>query len=245
MPDTLQTLHQKLNSFQSQLDSLQTVNKYDHLAFKYEQLAAQLQKQNEVITQVHGFYDSAWNKLIWFIAVAGAVLGVIVPLLIQWWQNRNYNHKLEELNSRNDQRINEIIKSSRAEITKLKNNFTDYANEFEAMTNHLHGRTNLIDGEHIYAIGDFMDAIQYWLKSKNPHMGTSSLAGIGHCIEINLEKGEAFLEEVDDELISKGYKALDIELNAIRQHHNAKDYTETFKNVDAVLKMIKKRIREQ
>ena len=46
----------------------------------------------EVIEKVEGFYDRSWSKLIFLITV----LGVVVPSIITWWQNRNFNNEQEK-----------------------------------------------------------------------------------------------------------------------------------------------------
>lgn len=42
----------------------------------------------DVLNNVNTFYDSSWNKLIWVVGALLAVIGVIIPLVIQYWQNK-------------------------------------------------------------------------------------------------------------------------------------------------------------
>lgn len=46
----------------------------------------------EIIDKVEGFYDRSWNKLMFLITI----LGVVVPSIITWWQNRNFNNEQEK-----------------------------------------------------------------------------------------------------------------------------------------------------
>lgn len=49
----------------------------------------------EIIDKVEGFYDRSWNKLMFLITI----LGVVVPSIITWWQNRNFNNEQEKFKS--------------------------------------------------------------------------------------------------------------------------------------------------
>ena len=46
----------------------------------------------EILDKVEGFYDRSWNKLMFLITM----LGVVVPSIITWWQNRNFNNEQEK-----------------------------------------------------------------------------------------------------------------------------------------------------
>jgi len=45
-------------------------------------------REIDLIAKVDSFYNSAWNKLIIVGSVAFAIVGVIVPFVIQWYQKR-------------------------------------------------------------------------------------------------------------------------------------------------------------
>ena len=53
----------------------------------------------EIIEKVEGFYDRSWSKLIFLITV----LGVIVPSIITWWQNRTFNNEQEKFKNQLDE----------------------------------------------------------------------------------------------------------------------------------------------
>lgn len=42
----------------------------------------------DLINKVDSFYNSAWNKLIIFGSVAFAIIGILIPFVIQWYQNK-------------------------------------------------------------------------------------------------------------------------------------------------------------
>ena len=85
-----------------------------------------LDKNNiEIIDKVEGFYDRSWNKLIFLITV----LGVVVPSIITWWQNRNFNNEQEKFKNQ----LAETEKNFRKELRfyykafqkQLENKITD------------------------------------------------------------------------------------------------------------------------
>ena len=54
----------------------------------------------EILEKLDMFYNNAWNKLILFTTILLAIVGVIIPLIINWWQNRNL--KLREKDLKNE-----------------------------------------------------------------------------------------------------------------------------------------------
>lgn len=59
-------------------------------------------KSLDVIDKVDTFYNNAWNKLILFGSILFAIVGVFVPLVIQWYQKRTL--KLSEETLKNNLR---------------------------------------------------------------------------------------------------------------------------------------------
>jgi hypothetical protein len=57
-------------------------------------------KSIDIIEKVDSFYNNAWNKLIIFGSILFAIVGVFVPLVIQWYQKRTL--KLSETTLKND-----------------------------------------------------------------------------------------------------------------------------------------------
>ncbi|TGL61174.1 hypothetical protein [Leptospira sarikeiensis] len=51
----------------------------------------------EITQTINTFYESSWNKLLFFIGIMFTVIGVIIPLVGQWLQRRASNLKTEEL----------------------------------------------------------------------------------------------------------------------------------------------------
>ena len=51
----------------------------------------------DVLNKVDAFYNSAWNMLIIYTTILLALVGVILPILISWWQNRVLKFREESL----------------------------------------------------------------------------------------------------------------------------------------------------
>lgn len=54
-------------------------------------------KSLELIERVESFYNNAWNKLIIFGSILFAIVGLFVPLVIQWYQKRTLKLSEETL----------------------------------------------------------------------------------------------------------------------------------------------------
>ena len=50
----------------------------------------------EIINRIDQFYDSAWDKLIIIGTISFGIVGIVVPLIIQWYQKKSL--KLSEEN---------------------------------------------------------------------------------------------------------------------------------------------------
>lgn len=82
-----------------------------------------LDKNNiEIIEKVEGFYDRSWEKLIFIISIAGAFVGVVVPVFFNWQQNRNFDKLLEREGD---------IKKIQDELKKYSYDFQNKIEDFE------------------------------------------------------------------------------------------------------------------
>lgn len=84
----------------------------------------------EIIEKVEGFYDRSWGKLMIIISIAGALVGVVVPLFFNWQQNRNFDKLLEREGD---------IKKIQDELKKYS---YDFQNKIEDFENQLENKRN-------------------------------------------------------------------------------------------------------
>ncbi|MDO6802956.1 hypothetical protein Q4595_10890 [Wenyingzhuangia sp. 1_MG-2023] len=123
------------------IDSLNIQNQIDNLTYKIE-------NQNSITNEINSFYDSAWLKLIFMITI----IGIIVPLVIQYFQRKNFNEiinnikekfddKINTLKDSNDIKINSIIEKYEESITELEDKNEKALIELDANTFYLQART--------------------------------------------------------------------------------------------------------
>ncbi len=128
----------------------------------------------EIINQVNEFYNSAWEKLIIIGTVAFGIIGVGLPLLIQWYQKKSLylseekikNHFNSEVSALKDS-IREDVKIILAEeIEKFEVKVTKMANGLDAKVFHLQAQNLLDKDEYVSSLGDFVEACAFYLNAE-------------------------------------------------------------------------------
>ncbi|MGB5941344.1 MAG: hypothetical protein WBG71_00530 [Leeuwenhoekiella sp.] len=157
--DTISEIDSLKMNFFKQIDSLKIQNQLDKL--KYE-----IDTQNSIATEVNNFYDSAWLKLL----IVITVLGIVLPILVQYFQRKNYKElaenlknsfdsKLENLKENNESRINKIVEEYKTKLKELeaKNDIAMF--EIDANTYYLQGRSLMLERSFIPAVFSYIKAI--------------------------------------------------------------------------------------
>lgn len=128
----------------------------------------------ELLNQVDNFYNSAWQKLIIVGTVSFAVIGIIIPLIIQWYQKKTL--KISE---------NLLKAYIEGEVAKIKTDLLDSISQildekvktFEtkienlnasmsAKAFHLQGNGQMNDGLYNNAFADFITSADFYLSCK-------------------------------------------------------------------------------
>jgi hypothetical protein len=120
----------------------------------------------DLINNVDSFYNSAWDKLIIVGSLAFGVIGVIVPLVIQWYQKKTLKISEELLKKDIENQTLKLKSELMTEITQTletklkkfeekidKDNASHNARTFHLQGNSLHNR-----GLTSQALGDFIIA---------------------------------------------------------------------------------------
>ena len=129
-----ENIEKQISDLQKQIKVLeeQQLNKSKELENTY--------KNNiEIIEKVEGFYDRSWEKLIFIISIVGALVGVVVPSIITWWQNGNFNNEQEKFKNQ----LAETEKKFRKELgfyykafqKQLENKITDTEEKLKTLFN--------------------------------------------------------------------------------------------------------------
>lgn len=93
------------------------------LKYKFDYINHKIDNNLNIINGVNEFYDASWNKLIFLIGI----LGILLPIVIQYFQNRNLKLLLDEVTKRFDKSILKLQEENTvkldAEIEKFENKF--------------------------------------------------------------------------------------------------------------------------
>ena len=73
----------------------------------------------EILNNVNAFYDTSWNHLLLFSGALAVVIGIIVPLLIQYYQTRLFRIEEDNIQRRINDKTTEV-KNSLAEQQSLE-----------------------------------------------------------------------------------------------------------------------------
>lgn len=89
----------------------------------------------EILEKLDVFYNNAWNRLVLFTTILLALVGVVIPLIISWWQSRNlklqeasvkkelsdfFESKSNQLKEELNKTINELFENKIAEVKKYQ-----------------------------------------------------------------------------------------------------------------------------
>jgi hypothetical protein len=164
------------------------------------QQASAIDHSLEIIQKVNTFYDSAWQKLLFFITIALAVVGVIIPFFLQRTQSRQLkidsaNLKLEFstlINKAKEDLTNEINENLAKKFKKLDDSFDLLRAEIYARHFHLQG--NLLDSSNKEsAICSYLAAVEFYMKAKDKEAQTEML----RALVITLKKNGVYKDVLD------------------------------------------------
>lgn len=159
----------------------------------------------EILSKVNEFYDSAWSKLIFLLAGTVAVLGIIVPYVIQHFQNKSLKASEKELESKLNMKIEEARKTIEAEITKkFESKLLEHEENFEKKSSGLNGQILYLEANSFLAVQDYKQAfkdfclaLSYYSYAEDLPNTTITLDSIKSCLN-HLTKDDVYsLKHVD------------------------------------------------
>jgi hypothetical protein len=98
----------------------------------------------DVLSKVDAFYASAWDKLLVFTSILVATVGIIIPILFNWLQNRTL--RIREETIKKDIENTLVNKFKELEKTFKENNETTMNEKLEAIESKLIKKSNLLQG---------------------------------------------------------------------------------------------------
>ena len=102
----------------------------------------------EILEKLDTFYNNAWEKLIIYNTVFLAVIGIIVPFIIQWWQSRNIKLREEVLKKELTDLFEAKTKEFQESIIKAADE--KFKVEVEAIEKNLEKIKSGLEGSHFH-----------------------------------------------------------------------------------------------
>jgi hypothetical protein len=119
----------RVSLIQAKVDSFSNITSLKELNFK-------LNEQADIINKVNQYYDSAWTKLIFVLSAALAIIGVVLPLIIQYYQKQRFNRITADLQKDFNEKIQLVTATyskTKEELNKLLLDHIRSANERESV----------------------------------------------------------------------------------------------------------------
>lgn len=202
----------------------------------------------DLIDKVNSFYHTAWDKLIIVGTVSFAVIGIIVPLIIQWYQKRTLaiSESLLKKNIENQilllkaDILEDINKTIADKVQEFENSITKLNAASNARTLHLQGNTALNNNKNVNrALSDYILAAENYLKCEDyPNLQTMLRLIEKECIP------KLSLEEIDDIKIANN-SDLERLFENVQQADDKNMFTQTIRNIRLQINKLPKTIREK
>ena len=135
-----------------------------------QQSAAPTPVPIEIVDKVRQFYTDAWNMLLYYVVALIALVGVVVPLALQWYQQRTFKHEeaklVDELSRKNETLVGELIKQKTKEMnTRLDESLKALAADFERRTARAEGGAYMVQSTLLWSQGRHIEALQSGLSA--------------------------------------------------------------------------------
>jgi len=170
-------------------------------------ITSQKKETIEYLNQVNEFYNSAWDKLIIGGGILITFIGIILPVLLQYWQLQTLKHREKILFDEIENRINQSKSELKTliEETVLKEN-QRIKDEISIVLESTEGKILQTQGNFFYksspkiALESYIRSVKKYLFSREYHLILRVLPMINNCISI-LSK-EQILEIEDSENVN-------------------------------------------
>jgi hypothetical protein len=134
-----------------------------------------MQENLEIINQVNEFYNSAWEKLILIGTIAFAIVGILVPFLIQWYQKKSMNLSEERLKGHIKVEVDKIKDALKIEmkeifdieVSKFEAKIEKIKNNSEAGIYHIQGTTELDKKDYQNALQSYITAAKFYVDAED------------------------------------------------------------------------------
>ena len=133
---------------------------------------------------VQNFYEQAWNRLIWFVAVLIGGLGIGLPIVIQWFQQRNFNKQVRDLKAEYDKQILESRNAASHQIEENKHSIEQATLQLrKEMEERFVNETSVLKAQIGAVIGSTY-MVQAQLQKTNKRHAPSLISSITACTSL-------------------------------------------------------------
>ena len=201
-----------------------------------DSLTAKLQTVDNIdyLNQIDSFYNSAWDKLVLTGSIVIGLVGIAVPILIQFWQQRNLETQEKNLKGAIERQIAKAKEELKDMIQDLiKKEVDSLGIKQEESFDNIEGKLLQIQGNLFYdkdnksALHSYVRAVRQYLKGNNAALLVRTLAMTSRIIktfktEEELRTAEDFLnfkvaDLIDDVSKSKFNVLCENEIIGIKQ----------------------------
>ena len=197
MIDTLQTVHQHL------IDSTTTLETRIIL----DTLRLPSNQSLDLISKIDTFYNNAWTKLIVTVTILFTIVGIVIPLIIQYYQKRELKlgeeklkAEIESIEIRLKSEIKQETESTLEILTKKINMLEVEINaKVSARTNHLQAMIEV--GKNNFTRATYLYALSAKSLLQNNEIGNALVS----LYEIGLTVKKSNKKELDEMFANKGY----------------------------------------
>lgn len=158
-------------------------------------------KQNEnyeLLNKVDSFYQSAWSKLLLVGSFSLAIIGIIVPLIIQWYQRKIV---IENINLLKNEMKSEFMQETEKQRITMDKLFQDKMNKIEEKIVRLKksssAQTLHIQGVHEFKQKQFPSAVKDFIRAAQLYSETKDDLNLKTILEALVESCQAGLKKED------------------------------------------------
>jgi hypothetical protein len=159
----------------------------------------------DLINKIDSFYNSAWNKLILIGSIALGIIGILVPIIIQWYQKKIYELSEENLKQELSIKMSELKEELKDTIEdQIKENIKEYEDKIEKLTSSANAKVFHIQGNGLLKEGDYNEAMANYIIATEDYFKSDDYSNLQNTLSLICDNCLPKLskEEVNDIKIS-------------------------------------------
>lgn len=195
----------------------------------------------EILNKVDSFYNSAWNKLVIVGTLCFAIVGIIVPLIIQWYQKNLLKIREEILKTEIKNEISNIKTEIIKEISDLNElKFQNFKNEIDILVEAIDGKTMHLQSNMSINAGDFAGAFAEAIHASKSYIKTKDYSNLNIMLQAALSYIDNLTNSDIDEIKITSNCDIDDFLNTLGQIDDKYFFLPTVRDFQLKLSRLRK-----